>query len=64
MPGADDAREPASSRSAIPTSIFQDVANLDGADMWPIMLAATRCPPSVEENVVELVKTALSLGRE
>jgi uncharacterized protein YdhG (YjbR/CyaY superfamily) len=39
---------------------FQDVANLDDGDMWPIMFALRRWTATVEKRVVELVKAALS----
>jgi uncharacterized protein YdhG (YjbR/CyaY superfamily) len=40
---------------------FQDVANLDDGDMWPIMFALAKWSPAVEKKVAQLVKTALSL---
>ncbi|HEX3707905.1 MAG TPA: hypothetical protein VHV76_14860 [Mycobacteriales bacterium] len=39
---------------------FQDNANLDDGDMWPIMFAIAKWTPAVEKRVVQLVKTALS----
>jgi uncharacterized protein YdhG (YjbR/CyaY superfamily) len=39
---------------------FQDAANLDDGDLWPIAYALQRWSPAVEEKVVELVKAAIS----
>jgi len=39
---------------------FQDVANLDDGDMWPIMFALEKWSPAVEKKVVQLVRAALS----
>jgi uncharacterized protein YdhG (YjbR/CyaY superfamily) len=39
---------------------FQDTANLDDGDMWPVSYALKRWSPSVEKQVVELVKAAIS----
>ena len=39
---------------------FQDEANLDDGDMWPIAYALTKWTPAVEKKVVELVKAAIS----
>jgi uncharacterized protein YdhG (YjbR/CyaY superfamily) len=39
---------------------FQDAANLDDGDMWPIAYALTKWTPAVEKKVVELVKAAIS----
>jgi uncharacterized protein YdhG (YjbR/CyaY superfamily) len=39
---------------------FQDVANLDDGDMWPIMFALRTWSPAVEKKVVQLVKRALA----
>jgi uncharacterized protein YdhG (YjbR/CyaY superfamily) len=39
---------------------FQDEANLDDGDMWPIAYALTKWTPTVEKKVVELVKAAIS----
>jgi uncharacterized protein YdhG (YjbR/CyaY superfamily) len=39
---------------------FQDAANLDDGDMWPVSYALRRWSPSVEQRVVELVKAAVS----
>ena len=39
---------------------FQDNANLDDGDMWPIMFALAKWTPAVEKRVVQLVKAALS----
>jgi hypothetical protein len=42
---------------------FQDVANLDDGDMWPIMFALRAWSPAVEKKVVQLVKRALSASK-
>jgi uncharacterized protein YdhG (YjbR/CyaY superfamily) len=39
---------------------FQDTANLDDGDMWPIMFAIDKWTSTVEKKVVQLVTTALS----
>jgi uncharacterized protein YdhG (YjbR/CyaY superfamily) len=39
---------------------FQDAANLDDGDLWPVSYALRRWSPGVEKKVVELVKTAIS----
>src|SRR4051812_33942148 len=39
---------------------FQDAANLDDGDMWPVSFALLRWSPAVESKVVELVKAAVS----
>jgi uncharacterized protein YdhG (YjbR/CyaY superfamily) len=39
---------------------FQDAANLDDGDMWPISYALKKWSPAVEGKVVELVKAATS----
>jgi uncharacterized protein YdhG (YjbR/CyaY superfamily) len=39
---------------------FQDSANLDDGDMWPVSYALQRWSPMVEKKVAELVKTAVS----
>jgi uncharacterized protein YdhG (YjbR/CyaY superfamily) len=39
---------------------FQEDANLDDGDMWPVSYALTKWSPAVEKNVVELVKAAIS----
>ncbi|HTW20996.1 MAG TPA: hypothetical protein VME70_12395 [Mycobacteriales bacterium] len=39
---------------------FQDSANLDDGDMWPIMFALTAWTPAVEKKIVQLVTSALS----
>jgi len=38
---------------------FQDVANLDDGDMWPVAYALKAWSPAVEERVTELVRAAL-----
>jgi uncharacterized protein YdhG (YjbR/CyaY superfamily) len=39
---------------------FQDAANLDEGDLWPIAYALVRWTPVVEKQVAELVKAAVS----
>ena len=39
---------------------FQDSANLDDGDMWPVSYALHRWSPVVEKKVVKLVKAAIS----
>ena len=39
---------------------FQDVANLDDGDMWPVSFALRAWTPAVEQRVVELVRAAIS----
>jgi uncharacterized protein YdhG (YjbR/CyaY superfamily) len=39
---------------------FQDAANLDGGDVWPVSYALLKWSPVVEKKVVELVKAAIS----
>ncbi len=39
---------------------FQDVANLDDGDIWPVSYALQDWSPAVAEKVVELVKAAVS----
>jgi uncharacterized protein YdhG (YjbR/CyaY superfamily) len=39
---------------------FQDVANLDDGDLWPVSFALLQWSPSVEKKVSELVKAAVS----
>jgi hypothetical protein len=39
---------------------FQDAANLDDGDMWPMSYALKKWSPAVERKVVELVKAATS----
>ena len=39
---------------------FQDAANLDDGDMWPVSYALQQWSPTVEKKVVELVKAAVS----
>ena len=38
---------------------FQDNAQLDDGDMWPVSYALVRWTPAVEKKVVELVKAAI-----
>lgn len=39
---------------------FQDAANLDDGDLWPVSYALLEWTPLVEKKVVELVKNAVS----
>ncbi|MDQ1640826.1 MAG: hypothetical protein QOJ90_177 [Actinomycetota bacterium] len=39
---------------------FQDSANLDDGDMWPVSFALKKWSPTVEKKVVKLVKAAIS----
>ena len=39
---------------------FQDAANLDDGEMWPVAFALTGWSPTVEKKVVALVKAATS----
>ncbi len=39
---------------------FQDAANLDDGDLWPVAYALQGWTAKVEKRVVELVKTAIS----
>jgi uncharacterized protein YdhG (YjbR/CyaY superfamily) len=39
---------------------FQDAANLDDGDLWPVTYALQKWSPTVEKKVAELVKTAVS----
>lgn len=39
---------------------FQDAANLDDGDLWPVSFAVHKWSPAVEQKVVELVKAAVS----
>jgi uncharacterized protein YdhG (YjbR/CyaY superfamily) len=39
---------------------FQDVANLDDGDVWPVSYALQTWNPAVEKKVAELVKAAVS----
>jgi uncharacterized protein YdhG (YjbR/CyaY superfamily) len=39
---------------------FQDAANLDDGDMWPVSYALKKWSPAVERKVVELVTAATS----
>ena len=39
---------------------FQDTANLDDGDIWPVSYAIMKWSPAVEKKVVELVKAAIS----
>jgi uncharacterized protein YdhG (YjbR/CyaY superfamily) len=38
---------------------FQDAANLDDGDMWPVSYALMKWSPVVEKTVIELVKAAI-----
>ncbi|MEU8082979.1 hypothetical protein AB0B57_05100 [Micromonospora sp. NPDC049101] len=39
---------------------FQDAANLDDGDLWPVAYALQKWSPAVEKKVVELVRAAIS----
>ena len=39
---------------------FQDAANLDDGDLWPVSYALRKWSPVVEKKVIELVKAAIS----
>jgi uncharacterized protein YdhG (YjbR/CyaY superfamily) len=39
---------------------FQDPANLDDGDLWPVSYALQKWSPTVEKKVTELVKAAVS----
>ena len=39
---------------------FQDAANLDEGDMWPVSYALQKWSPVVEKTIVELVKAAVA----
>jgi uncharacterized protein YdhG (YjbR/CyaY superfamily) len=39
---------------------FQDTANLDDGDLWPVSYALHKWSPTVEKKVSELVKAAVS----
>ncbi len=39
---------------------FQDAANLDDGDLWPVAYALQKWNPVVEKKVAELVKAAIS----
>jgi len=39
---------------------FQEAANLDDGDMWPVSYALQEWSPVVEKRVIELVKAAIS----
>ena len=39
---------------------FQDAANLDEGDLWPVAYALTKWSPKVEKKVAQLVKAAAS----
>ena len=39
---------------------FQDAANLDDGDLWPVSYALLKWSPAVEKKVVELVRASIS----
>jgi hypothetical protein len=39
---------------------FQDAANLDDGDLWPVSFALQKWTPAVEQKVAELVRAAVS----
>ncbi len=38
---------------------FQDAANLDDGDLWPVSFALQRWSPAVEQTVIQLVQAAV-----
>ena len=53
-------RTRASSSYRYSTLGFQDAANLDDGDLWPVAYALQKWSPVVEKKVAELVKAAIS----
>jgi len=47
-------------KSRYSTLEFQDAANLDDGDVWPVSYALQKWSPRVEKKVAELVKAAIS----
>jgi len=39
---------------------FEEAANLDDGDMWPVSYALTKWSPAVEQKVAELLRAAVS----
>ena len=39
---------------------FQDAANVDDGDMWPVAYALLKWSPAVQEEIVELMKATIS----
>jgi uncharacterized protein YdhG (YjbR/CyaY superfamily) len=39
---------------------FQDSANLDEADLWPVVYAVAELTPAVQKRIAELVRQAVS----
>jgi uncharacterized protein YdhG (YjbR/CyaY superfamily) len=39
---------------------FEEAANLDDGDLWPVVYALLEWTPAVEKEVIELVKAAIS----
>ncbi len=39
---------------------FQDAANLDDGDVWPVSFAVLTWTPAVEKKVAELMRAAVS----
>jgi uncharacterized protein YdhG (YjbR/CyaY superfamily) len=39
---------------------FQDAANLDDGDLWPVSYALQKWSPVVEKKIVQLVKAAIA----
>jgi hypothetical protein len=39
---------------------FNDIANLDDGDMWPLSYAVKELTPAVEQQIAELIKRAAS----
>jgi hypothetical protein len=42
------------------SSVYQDSANLDDGDLWPVSYALQEWSPAVEKRVIELTKAAIS----
>ena len=39
---------------------FQEAANLDDGELWPVSFALTKWTPEVEKKIAELVRAAVS----
>jgi uncharacterized protein YdhG (YjbR/CyaY superfamily) len=39
---------------------FQDTANLDDGDLWPVAYALAKWTPTVEKKVADLVRAAIA----
>lgn len=47
-------------KSRYSTLGFQDAANLDDGDLWPVVYAIQKWSPTVEARIAELVRAAVS----